>query len=667
MKVFLGPFAGMLAVLSAMHIGLIVDCIPPAQASPEDGINKLLDYVFYRSESSFESSTDSVKEYTLNPGESILFSCSGLSLSDKSNEIVLYPADPKQHVMPKPTPSAIEDVNSWQVSRRRVYSSTNPLIHLEDNIEDRKDVLIQYTQKTIIMATDPQNFTLNFACVLRSKDNRFEPKIRWLKVSFNYVYPMGYGCETGDLQLFKNSAPAGTTSTAHFKYRCALTPQPGMVMGIYCQDGERLFPKDCNRKNADAIRDYEPTYNTPRDPRDFTGQMKLFQIPIEGLKEPVEIKCGCVNADGLLKRLLIIANSSNARSNFKGMLLDGKMSKSQKTYYTYHPLWPGRKYSFTVLKDGVTRVNDRNTITSIMTPAVNEKMFAYAGLRSGYHLRAPLKDIMGSRNFSLEIKKSGSAIDYTFNYGQDSIVVMKTRVMNIFYIEKLIYSNNPPFEKNNLQVDLAILPTDPWTYGCGVESTDLFREDQMYIQDETASNPKRTRCRLNPRKTSPIGFFCPKGLRMEPPDCFTHMILLSTDEVVPVSDYLPDARAIDGNHIRILDTGILVDKTSQNPSKVYDEYDENNEKNRGKTQSQIERERQIRHKDKRFSNLLYCKCLDEKGNERAGIYLTFKDGDPRYEPTWIEPKEYPLFSLGENGKKLKRVGKGKSPFKKLIR
>ncbi|KAK1443771.1 hypothetical protein BgAZ_206470 [Babesia gibsoni] len=542
------------------------------------------------------------REIVLRPGLSVIYICATSDIL-KHGDVSMYPEDPDEFTLPLYHGDSANDDLTASINHRSLYRSDKKLINKIKNSRRGEELLILYPKDTIVMARNPSKFSLNFACKYTPNGNNGTEIIRRLKVTFLFVYPMAYGCESGFAQLFMNTVPIkGGFQDAFsvFSPERVVYPEPGKYIGIYCKYGEKVHPDECLTKYVYDI-DGKTVYFDKRyfDPtikhRSKSDRFALFRVPEEGIDDNVHFGCACIDFRKKVTRMLVVTNRQYVEISIPKMVKTGKISPTTNKQVIREFLYPGKHVKLVFYVKSDFQFPNGSVATAILSPA-DPTGFAYVNDQSNTReVIEHLSDIFGTKGFHIDtrVNKKGDLVLYNVTYRRDAVLVMKLPTASIMYKwnmqrESWLRSNKVP-----ILVHLSVLPTDPYTYGCGVESTMLFRKEHVLVEESNANeNASYTKCVVNAHLVSPIGFYCPKGMTMEPPDCFTHMIRQSTDEVVAVSDYIPYARAINGNHIRVIDTS--VQKVKENLVRYSDET-------------------------------LICRCYDMHDVERATIHVNLNE------------------------------------------
>nr|ALR73007.1 hypothetical protein [Babesia bovis]ALR73027.1 hypothetical protein [Babesia bovis] len=514
---------------------------------------------------------------------------------DEDVEHTMYPSDPVSKMLLPPEGNDFTSAVEKEVASYSLYRSSDLNFEVKKANDVPVSVKISRTVDTLIMAKDPENFSLNFACKYQSKDGSNAPVYKWVTIKFEAVYPMAYGCETGNNMLFKNSRPIVSNILNLQIASCSFEIEPGMIFGIYCKAGERLDPGECF-SDADlsdykgAITPYIPKFAANTNPAStLSTRFRLFKVHDGKLPNSVDLSCSCIGASGKTTRILyvnILENdvviASNQTNNMKADLMPTIKEVIMNMY-------PGNNITVKYVPDGEVFLSRGRKVTGQLRPT-NPDTTAFNGLPVESNPPTLIKDFIGSRGVDITYTKVKDKMVYKVKCADDALLVLKSNTPFMFYNWKV---NGVPGEvavNGILKVGFNIMPTDPYTYGCGVDSADLFRDTGFQLRQEGRGR-KVTHCKVNPYLSSPVGFYCPEGFVLEPPNCFSEMLHKDKEVVVPLSDFEPLARALEGRHIKVAD----FHTSTSNRDHI------------------------------RYSSVeLMCRCLDKEGRVRASITLNLQ-------------------------------------------
>ncbi|GIX63669.1 uncharacterized protein BcabD6B2_31040 [Babesia caballi] len=491
---------------------------------------------------------------TLYQGQDIKFGCISDDNAGNAATLSLYPSDPRTRTLMPLDESDFESSIRREVLLRDISRSTNLQIGYEKTGSGTGIVKVAYPKNALIMARDPENFSLNFACKYEPKDKSLEPIYRWVKVTFKHVYPLAYGCESGNSMLFKNSVPKMPWLPQQVAHPCEIKPEPGMIFGIYCQPGEQLVPENCILPDAldnlfGVVRPYRLPYEEEADYPDYTvsSRLKLFEVSAGHIRRRFSFSCACVK-DGHVTTELKASHLDEMMDAMQYMSAKG--ISSNRNYQELRLLVPGLYYSINLPFDDWHTVGELGLVRTKFAPK-EPLIKVFNAPPFGHNKASKITDWIGSKGFVVYEGYDDTTFTISLGYKKDAVVVLKKPLAFMYY--DWILRRSKAYKttvKSNLRIQYNIIPTDPYTYGCGVDSVDLFRSDHIKLD---VLDDEVTVCTVNPYVTSPVGFYCPKGYEMEPANCFTHMIHNDVGMIEPLSTYAPHARAIDSKHIHVVD------------------------------------------------------------------------------------------------------------------
>ncbi|AFZ79587.1 hypothetical protein BEWA_024360 [Theileria equi strain WA] len=565
----------MVSYKAALLMGLVRLCHAIDDAIIEKigrGVGTALNYavfskkVAYSSPEDFDPEGETFASFTLAPGDSIKYYC-GRPCDRRSGRIKMYPEDPRRQTLAPMVNSGFKDSIKRVLNNFDVFRSDRTLIYYSCDFLGG-GYLIQYPRDAIIVSKN-LDFSLNFACV-------FEDVYRWVEIKFKNVMPMPYGCGSGDAELFDNLLPlGGLSSMHHIRYSpvCEIVPEPGMIIGIYCATGETFDGKECFEQRTDEDGDepllYDPEFK-------FTGlasKLHLFKVPKEGFPKDVSFRCKCFNPADQLTSLLKIVSSRESVCDFKASLDEagGELNKIVAVPCRKE-LHPGDSLRIiTPLDDSVVKYSDLY-FTSKFAPGT-DTVFAQ-DLQENVVKAVPLTDVVASTGLSVEVvvapgdrgykledydwvakKRRVAPQEHVIRYKKDSILVLKTEHANLTYEWQLHLAGVMSRDRESIvrrTISVGLIPTDPYTFGCGARDNHIFREDRVDFRIEhwnkfDAKNG-RVECTIDAEKMSPVGFYCPRGAVLEPAGCFEN-VFDENGNVVELNDVTSGARVFRGQHI----------------------------------------------------------------------------------------------------------------------
>ncbi|EDO06612.1 6-cysteine (C) [Babesia bovis T2Bo] len=533
-----------------------------------------------------------VKDETyLAPGAHLSFVCG--SGKDPEGAYTMYPSNPQERLLLPIEDEDFESAVLKEVALRDRFRSDGLTIKFSRGGHEDNYINIHYGINGVLLAKDPENFSLNLACKYMPRNKNEKPFYRWLKVRFDALYPMAYGCETGNNMLFKNTAPfvPGFKVSDVDRVDCSLTLEPGMIFGIYCKPGEQLMPDHCfpGKRLQELNGDITPYANETEfydSRRKINSRFQLFVVSDKGVRTHFYHHCYCQGPQGSTKVLSIV---NHIHSHILPQeYMAQHVTHPQETRYVVYNLYPGMMYHVVAPWRDWLDVGLLGKVRQRMVPTNFQKI--YTGNPYRYNDALHFNDIFGSKHFDVLTKVMGPDRIRSLIYRSNGIVVLKVDTPLLYY-DWVLKRHHGVRVDANMRLLFYLMPTDPYTYGCGVESTDLFRTDGFQIskQEEHVSI---TKCKINPYLTSPVGFYCPKDHTLEPSNCFEEMINATNNEKVKLSDFAPFARSVESTNLKVADFHM-------SPRMK---------------------------KDTKYTDTeLKCSCIDKEGNTRAVITLDLRN------------------------------------------
>ncbi|KAK1939452.1 hypothetical protein X943_000164 [Babesia divergens] len=581
-----------------VHHGLVVDAAGLSLSNTSLIADETI--IAYANEVDINPDGDNFKEVVLKRGQSVIYGCGAAGMR-RMGDITMLPSKPQLFSLIDDSTADVKDRAKRTLAHHFLYRSDMQLVGRPHDPLHIDQLLIQYPKDAIIMAKRPENFSLNFGCKFVSKDGKATEIYKWLKVTFRDVYPMAYGCESGFNQLFLNSAPLSPSNYFRIKYHinCYVDPKPGMFIGIYCQPGEKVHPPNCLSKTVSQSdlkvvkfdeKNFDPSFKYDNK----SDRLRLFRVPKEGINENVEFGCSCQDSGKWVTKMLIVSNKKDEVIDISRLIKLGDITERTRLRRYVQIMRPGKTVKMVVPADEDITLHNETPATAYLIPE-NVQVDALINMDSNQdRAEMPLRELVATRGFSVDKHQKHDMIEYTFACASDAIIVLKKTIAAATYDWELWTGVEGKMGLSGIvAIELNFVPTDPFTYGCGVDSRDLFHSDATKVSElKTEDGGLFTECYVSGDIVSPIGFYCPSGYTLDPPDCFTRMKLASTGETVPISAYLPEARALPGNNIRVLDTSIM---KSGNDSVKYSD------------------------------DTLLCKCIDKDGVDRAVIHIHFSE------------------------------------------
>nr|ALR73018.1 hypothetical protein [Babesia bovis] len=515
---------------------------------------------------------------------------------DEDVEHTMYPSDPVSKMLLPPEGNDFTSAVEKEVASHSFYRSSDLNFEVKKAKDVPVSVKISRTVDTLIMAKDPENFSLNFACKYQSKDGSNAPVYKWVTIKFEAVYPMAYGCETGNNMLFKNTIPKlDWLNHDDVEEECLITLEPNMLFGIFCEKGERIWPKNCiNDDDYKKMNHAISSYSLPWSPTVYRSmsrlspRFKLFQVSPNEIVKNINIRCYCQNKERITRKITIKKLVNKSIDFYR--LLSTADKNDASVFHRMEYLEPGSKNGFNIPLSGTFKLGSFGMVSGRIFPS-NLTYNAYYSLGSSPFVLSRLRQFIGYDGVGISYTKYKGKMKYTFNYKKDSTLVAKTESPSMYIQWLLTPLFTTKIREYTFTLMLNILPSDPYTFGCGVDSADLFRKDGFKLSTNTEDEDV-TECKINPYLTSPVGFYCPKDHTLEPSNCFEEMINATNNEKVKLSDFAPLARTVESKNIRIVDFNL--------PKKMKKEI--------------------IYNKD-----MLSCRCRDKNGEVRARIVLDLRN------------------------------------------
>ncbi|GIX63668.1 uncharacterized protein BcabD6B2_31030 [Babesia caballi] len=563
-------------------------------ADTADGITATETLIVFIDAGDLTTNNNILLTTSLYPGRAVRFGCNTTAMRNFGTFDIL-PEDPLNYTLIPRDDSLIEDNVKLTVENHQVFRSDTKLVAKADTQIDGASLIIMYPKNALIMARDPENFSLNFACKYEPKDKSIEPMYRWVKVTFKHVYPLAYGCESGNNVLFKNSVPIPKISAAmeaHMR-RCEIEPEPNMVIGLYCQPGEKVYPPACLHtvvldKYSNSVK-FDKNMVELFDFNSTSESFRLVRMPAKKYKKNVFFSCKCVNDKNITTKIMVVRKQIEYKLNLVRKFTTGGITVATGFVSHHHIMEPGRVLKLTVNANNNIKLLDGTHAHGRLVPENAEKEAIVLSESGDTRQCLKFDEILGTRGFSIAKVSTKEGTMYKFSYDKSAILVSKRPTNFIEYAWHMIAKKQKQEQARTVvTIRLDLIPTDPYTYGCGVDSLDLFRSKNVKVEILEGGV---TSCTVNPYVTSPVGFYCPKGYTLEPANCFTDMVHNDTGLVEPLSKYAPHARPIDSKHIRVVDFTVP---------------------------------HSLKHLVKYSNDRLSCICRDNRGTLRASITLDLR-------------------------------------------
>ncbi|UKK01913.2 hypothetical protein MACK_001266 [Theileria orientalis] len=572
----------------------------------------------------FKEGEDNVLRYTLPPGSALKLFC-GNQHTRKSGLITLHPPDLLTQTLAPMSKGGIHESLGRVMRNFDVYRSDRTLVHSAPEWFGGS-YMFQHPYSSTIVSKDP-DFTLNVACVYNldaSTDGSNAGELvtvdgkqkrilyRWIEIKFTDVLPMSYGCGTGNYALFSNLTPVKNPLTSNgapyqTSTMCDIDPEPGMIVGIYCAGEETFDDKSCF-VDKKKMTYYDPEFEHANRP----GRLHLFKIPDDGLVPDLQFSCKCRDIKGNQTAEVRVVKRTVHVCDFSRVLEDLRPRVGAPLQLCRHNLHPGESLRL-IAPPNYAEVNvlGKKQMSTIEPSDPRSKTYVQP-LGSKNEILVQIEDIMASKGFEVTKVAFISRLEYLFTYEKDAILVHKTEVTGLTYFWTLL--NNKISDREVLYhrtlneyvngvASICLVPTDPYTYGCGIRN-EFFRNEFVDFETTSENNKVVSKCTIDPRK-GPIGFYCPSPYLLEPRGCFNSVIVERIGEdgnvsskVHPLKSVMKNARASKSTNFVILE--VFKDVPRRRDSVSDDDESEYNSPGP--------------HFD-----ALVCKCVDVKGNTLASI------------------------------------------------
>nr|ALR73021.1 hypothetical protein [Babesia bovis] len=510
----------------------------------------------------FEPEDDILRVVDLYPGDSLKYSC-GKEASSTMGTFMLHPSNPKTHILLPKGDEPVDVASNRVYPNHTIYRSDRELVISTFRSMGLDHLLIDYARDTKIVAKDNKNFSLNLLCIFIPSDVNGSAKFRWLQINFKNVLPIPYGCGSAGYHMFKNSIPIGP-DTPHDKVleaaQCEIEAEPNMILGIYCSKDDYVYPDDCFRQVIgmdgkrimfNQFREYSFPHNL------IDGNMRLMKLSPKAFNHDMSFSCQCRNKDDKITSIMKVNLRKTETCDFVQIM----------DIYRRYGNWPRKVCRKTLSTNKVIKIiipksdgiaNHRNDAGGLLLYPENFGVVAYNPTTNMSHLREiRINRIIGY--VGLKMNKIENINNYTFEFSttENSVIVMKRRIASLSYLYEYYDRFSGPLTKKNTMITIDIVPTDPYTYGCGAENPDIFNTKGVVFNNQHiqkgAHYHTEVKCTLNAWKNSPIGFYCPKQYVLEPADCFNSAYLVSTNHVVRLDEYAPQGRVLNSPNLRIID------------------------------------------------------------------------------------------------------------------
>ncbi|ORM40863.1 uncharacterized protein BXIN_1692 [Babesia sp. Xinjiang] len=560
-------------LLAAASIGIFQKNIGMVYA--EQGIKSLINgaigtvsrYAFeakkieYNSEKDFDPEGEMEKTIELKPGDSLKYSC-GKTGASSMGAFMLVPANPKTHIL-SPRGNDPIDVASNRVQiSYNVYRSNRDIVVSTFQKLGLDHLLIDYSEDTVLMARDPEQFSINLLCTYVPSDVKAMPKHRWLQIKFKNVLPMAFGCGSAGFNMFKNATPIPLLATYDQLIeatKCKVDAEPGMVVGIYCAKSDHVYPEDCFRQveekekvtTISGLRDISfPYYN-------LTGNIRVMKIGSSIQQFDKSFTCLCKNEQNQTTAVLKVRVKKTETCDYTKTLKVYAQTRKWPRNVCYKTLEQGKTIRIIVAKsDGL--VNRSLAVGGLLIYPENTTAYNYMPMDKVTRLKeTKISHVIGSTGLSISKREEKNNYIYDFTISSDAVVVLKQPIANLTYVYEYYSMFNAVLNKYKTLISIGIVPTDPYTHGCGAGGPDIFNLQGVNVENvhikKGLSYYTQVKCTLNGWKSSPVGFYCPKDHVLEPEGCFNSAFLASTNRAVRLDFYAPQARVLNSPNLRIVD------------------------------------------------------------------------------------------------------------------
>ncbi|GIX63616.1 6-cysteine protein [Babesia caballi] len=516
----------------------------------------------YATETDFDPAGNVVTVVELSPGQSIRYSCGKAGVAARG-KFMLAPADPSAQVLAAKGEDPMEVAVTRVQPSYNVYRSDRALFIKTFQKLGFDHMLIDYHSDTTLMARDPENFSVNLLCIYIPSASEEAPRYRWLQIKFKGVLPMAYGCGSTKHHMFKNTIPKpryALSATYRSPERCKIYAQPGMVVGIYCDKNDHVSPPHCFRQVANQKGNMS-AYNRIQD-RNFhysssNDRLRLMKIAAGVDAADFSFECYCKDAEDRTTAVVKVALRNPSTCDLVQILSDYRLTGKFPWAGCYKEISAGKSVSI-VMPRPTTTVNPRATVGGLhMYPKEGIDTAYFTAMPATELKRTKIHDMIGLIGFSATQREYKDKLVYNFSAAKDAVIVIKHQVASLSYLYKYYDTFKGSPSTDMTAVSLGFLPTDPYTYGCGVGNTSIFNQQGVRFRNEPikrgSNHYTQVNCTVNVWESSPVGFYCPKDHILVPHGCFSKMYLRENEKVVNLTDYAPTARIVDAPNLKVVD------------------------------------------------------------------------------------------------------------------
>ncbi|GFE54949.1 hypothetical protein BaOVIS_023530 [Babesia ovis] len=510
----------------------------------------------------FEPAENILRVVDIYPGQALTYGC-GKAGSNAMGQFMMLPTNPNTHVLLAKGDDSIEVASKRVVPKHSVYRSDRDLIVTTFQNIGLDHILIDYNSDAIVMAKDHEHFSINLLCIYIPADVDGEVKYRWLQINFKNVLPMGYGCGSGGYNMFKN-ALALNENTLERKIidasKCDIRAEPNMVLGIYCDKNDHVYPDDCFHrvsKNGGTTVEFNDIRDISFPHNINVGRLRLMKLGTSLDNIDTAFECQCRNKENKITSVMKVSIRKTETCNFVKILeMQNKFDKCLSDV-CQKILTNNTTIRFIVPKsDGVKDLSVKNG--GLMFYPINFTQYTYVPKANSEDFKkVRVNRLIGSSGLRFNMIEEGNIIKYEIIAAKDAIIVLKQSIASLSYFYEHYTNQYGSSSETTTIISIAVVPTDPYTHGCGAYNKDIFNKSGVVTTNTQvkmgAHFYTEVKCRVNAWESSPIGFHCPKDHILEPADCFNSAFLLSTNKVVRIEKYVPFARVLDSPNIRVVD------------------------------------------------------------------------------------------------------------------
>lgn len=565
----------------------------------------LANTISYTSEADFDPNGEMMRSVELSPGESLKYAC-GIPGNGTNGTFTAIPQDPVRYVLDYKGDADMDVALTRVRPSYSVYRSDATIVVGAFQKIGFDHLLITYDKDSIIAANNPDRFSINLVCMFQSNGEATEPRYRWLQIKFKNVVSLAYGCGSVMFHMFKNTIPmsasASPEETKLLRF-CSINAEPGMVVGIYCDKDEHVYPDNCfvqtqsvrtENVSRSGLLETDFPYNSPE------GRLRLARVRdrLDGYNSGSA--CFCKDKSNVITASVKVLFNMEQVCDYEKFMHVLLRRRALPHYKCHKELRAGGVVKLVIPKlDQSSEPSKVLRSRGIYPRKIMEHTYISGDEATGLK---PIKidEILGRVGLFITKKEDSKNEIYEFKASTNAILVLRTEVANLTYLYEFYDTFKHSLMPVRTIISMGIVPTDPFTYGCGASSSTIFNYDGVHFDNKAVTTNlgthNETHCTVNGYANSPVGFYCPPNFTLYPEDCFSSAILVSTGRKVAVSDYVPLARVVKSKNIKVLDFSI--------PSRLKTGVTYSNEK-------------------------LQCKCQRNDGAVMATITLDLSNPYPR--------------------------------------